>query len=59
MIGTGRFLAHPPEAKAFDPLIVPFCGLTPRLAKTSLLTPDLRADTGNECSQEAQVVERT
>ena len=36
-----------------------FCGLTPRLAKTTLLSLDLRAGTGNECPQEARVAERT
>jgi len=33
--------------------------LTPRLAKTTLLFPDLMAATGNACPQDAQVAERT
>ena len=36
------------EDKARDPFR--FCGLTPGLAKTTLFSPDLRADTGNGAS---------
>ena len=45
-----------PGAKGSEPMRF---RLTPRLAKTTLLSPDLMADTGNECPQDAQVAERT